>query len=144
MRLEHENGEQRDEAAVGDGPIDATFKALERATEMSVELIHFDVRSVTMGEDAQGEATVTARWGEFSYRGRAVSTDIVEAGAEALLEVLNRALRAKARTSSDKKAIPGARRRLGAVKSRHALKSGFPSTNTRPKRHERTIRMDLA
>ena len=55
VRLEHDSGEQRDEAAVGDGPIDATFKALERATEMSVELIHFDVRSVTTGEDAQGE-----------------------------------------------------------------------------------------
>ena len=113
MRLEHDSGEQHDEAAVGDGPIDATFKALERATEMSVELIHFDVRSVTMGEDAQGEATVTARWGEFSYRGRAVSTDIVEAGAEALLEVLNRALRAQARVNSGKSEMPGARRRIG-------------------------------
>ena len=33
---------------------------------MTVELIHFDVRSVTTGEDAQGEATVTARWGDSS------------------------------------------------------------------------------
>ena len=113
VRLEHDSGEQRDEAAVGDGPIDATFKALERATEMSVELIHFDVRSVTTGEDAQGEATVTARWGDSSYRGRAVSTDIVEAGAEALLEVLNRVLRAKARLDSGKAAKRGPRRRLG-------------------------------
>ena len=113
VRLEHDSGEQRDEAAVGDGPIDATFKALERATEMSVELIHFEVRSVTTGEDAQGEATVTARWGEFAYRGRALSTDIVEAGAEALLEVLNRALRAQERAASGKIAKPGARRRLG-------------------------------
>ena len=113
VRLEHDSGEQRDEAAVGDGPIDATFKALERATEMSVELIHFDVRSVTTGEDAQGEATVTARWGDSSYRGRAVSTDIVEAGARALLEVLNRALRAKARLDSGKGAKRGPRRRVG-------------------------------
>ena len=80
---------------------------------MSVELIHFEVRSVTTGEDAQGEASVTARWGEIAYRGRALSTDIVEAGAEALLEVLNRALRAQERAASGKSAKPGARRRLG-------------------------------
>ncbi|WP_446831734.1 2-isopropylmalate synthase [Candidatus Foliamicus sp.] len=113
VRLEHESGEQRDEAAVGDGPIDATFKALERATGLSVELTHFEVRSVTTGEDAQGEATVTARWEEFSYRGRAVSTDIVEAGAQALLEVLNRALRAQARVKAGQVATQGARRQLG-------------------------------
>ena len=51
------------------------------------------VRSVTVGEDAQGEVTVTVEYNGHSYRGNGISTDIVEAGARAYLEVINRLCR---------------------------------------------------
>ena len=51
------------------------------------------MHSGTIGEDAQGEATVTVEYNDQSYRGHGTSTDIVEAGSRAYLEVINRILR---------------------------------------------------
>ena len=96
VRLRHEDGRMVDEAAVGDGPVEASFKALERATGIDLELRNFEVHSVTMGEDAQGEVTVTVEYNSHSYRGHGISTDIVEAGARAYLEVINRICRRQA------------------------------------------------
>ena len=61
-------------------------------TGIDVELRDFHVRSVTVGEDAQGEAQVEAEHNGRMLRGRAVSTDIIEASALAFLQVINRAL----------------------------------------------------
>jgi 2-isopropylmalate synthase len=96
LRLKHADGRIVDQAAVGGGPIDASFTALDRATGIVMELRNFEVRSVTMGEDAQGEVTVTVEHDSKSYRGRGVSTDIVEAGALAYLDVINRICRRSA------------------------------------------------
>ena len=52
-----------------------------------------------MGEDAQGEVTVTVEYDGQSYRGHGVSTDIVEAGALAYLDVINRICRRNAATA---------------------------------------------
>jgi 2-isopropylmalate synthase len=93
VRLGHTDGRTVDEAAVGDGPVEAAFKALERAAGIDLDLKNFEVRSVTMGEDAQGEVTVTVEYNGTSFRGNGVSTDIVEAGAQAYLEVINRVCR---------------------------------------------------
>ncbi|MBN8280349.1 MAG: 2-isopropylmalate synthase [Gammaproteobacteria bacterium] len=93
VRLRHADGRTVDEAAVGDGPVEAGFKALERATGVNLDLRNFEVRSVTVGEDAQGEVTVTVDYNGQSHRGHGVSTDIVEAGALAYLEVINRVSR---------------------------------------------------
>jgi 2-isopropylmalate synthase len=93
VKLSHSDGRTVDEAAVGDGPVEAAFKALERASEISMNLTNFEVRSVTVGEDAQGEVTVTVEYNGYSYRGHGISTDIVEAGALAYLDVINRVSR---------------------------------------------------
>ncbi|MCC5794195.1 MAG: 2-isopropylmalate synthase [Chromatiales bacterium] len=93
VRLRHADGRAVDEAAVGDGPVEAAFKALERASGIELELINFEVRSVTVGEDAQGQVTVTVTHDGHNQRGHGVSTDIVEAGARAYLEVINRVMR---------------------------------------------------
>jgi 2-isopropylmalate synthase len=95
VRLKHEDGHTVDEAAVGDGPVEAAFKAIERATGIEMELKNFEVRSVTVGDDAQGEVTVTLEYNGHSYRGNGIITDIVEAGALAFLEVINRVCRRK-------------------------------------------------
>jgi len=93
VRPTHADGRTVDEAAIGDGPVEAAFKALERATGVEMQLTNFEVRSVTVGEDAQGEVTVTVEYNGHSYRGNGISTDIVEAGARAYLEVINRVCR---------------------------------------------------
>jgi 2-isopropylmalate synthase len=90
IELEHRDGHCIREAAVGDGPIDAVFKALGGATGVSPVLLHYRVRSVTDGEDAQGEVTLDAEHDGRRFHGRAVSTDIIEASANAYLDIINR------------------------------------------------------
>ncbi len=104
VRLQHSDGSVIDEAAVGDGPVEAAFKAMERGVGFSAQLCNFEVRSVTMGEDAQGEVTVTVEYNGHSYRGNGISTDIVEAGAFAYLEVINRIARRR-ESGTDKSAV---------------------------------------
>lgn len=93
VKLGHRTGQIFKEAAVGDGPIDAVFQAIQRATGVSVELKSFDVHSLTIGEDAQGVVTLSVDYQNRGFRGNGVSTDIVEAGANALIEVINRIIR---------------------------------------------------
>jgi 2-isopropylmalate synthase len=107
VRLKHADGRIVNEAAVGDGPIEASFKSLERATGVALELQNFEVRSVTMGEDAQGEVTVTVEYNGQSHRGHGISTDIVEAGALAYLDVINRICRRGAASGGEAAATPG-------------------------------------
>jgi 2-isopropylmalate synthase len=81
------------EAAAGDGPVDAGFKALARATGIEFELQGMRLRSITEGEDAQAEVEVRARIASADYTGRGVATDIVAACVRAFVEILNRATR---------------------------------------------------
>jgi 2-isopropylmalate synthase len=96
VRLVHEDGRTVQEAAVGDGPVHAIFAAIERATGTPITLRAYQVRSLSTGEDAQGEARVDVVADEREHRGRAVSTDILEASALALVEVINRIERRRA------------------------------------------------
>jgi 2-isopropylmalate synthase len=88
--LWNQDGTIHREASVGDGPVDAVFKTIERITGIDVKLRDFHIRSVTVGEDAQGEAQIEAEHNGRTIRGRAVSTDIIEASALAFLQVINR------------------------------------------------------
>jgi 2-isopropylmalate synthase len=88
--LWHNEGRIHRDAIFGDGPVDAVFRAIERITGIDVEVRDFQIRSVTVGQDAQGEAHVEATYGGKVLRGRAVSTDIIEASALAFLQVINR------------------------------------------------------
>jgi 2-isopropylmalate synthase len=101
VRLVHEDGRVVQEAAVGDGPVHAIFAAIERATGASVTLRQYHVRSLSIGEDAQGEARVDVLADGREHRGRAVSTDILEASALALVEVINRIERRRMLESRD-------------------------------------------
>ena len=79
------------------GPIDSVFNAINQITGYNLELINFEIHSVSVGEDAQGEVTVTVNFDGQDYRGHGVSTDIIESGALAYLEVINRIERNKER-----------------------------------------------
>ncbi|MEE8307187.1 MAG: 2-isopropylmalate synthase [Gammaproteobacteria bacterium] len=93
VKVSHSDGQEIQEAATGDGPVAATFMALERATKLDLNLKNFEVRGVTVGDDAQGEVTVTVEYNGRDYRGQAVSTDTMEAAGLAYLEVINRITR---------------------------------------------------
>jgi 2-isopropylmalate synthase len=92
VALWHKDGAIHRDAGSGDGPIDAVFKTIERITGIDVKLRRFSIESVTQDEDAQGEAQIEAEHKGRILRGRAVSTDIIEASALAFLQVINRAL----------------------------------------------------
>ncbi|MGH8242343.1 MAG: 2-isopropylmalate synthase [Steroidobacteraceae bacterium] len=88
--LKHSDGRRIEQAANGDGPVDAALTAIDRAIGLPLRLRKFEVRSVSEGEDAQGEALVTVECDDRTYRGSSVSTNIVESGVRAFLEVVNR------------------------------------------------------
>jgi 2-isopropylmalate synthase len=90
LRLRRGDEKQTVSVACGDGPIDAIFLAIEQATGVSVVCRDFMVHSVTVGKDAQGEVLVQVEHDGQLYRGRAVSTDSVEASAKAFLNAINR------------------------------------------------------
>lgn len=79
------------EAAVGDGPIDAVFKAVDRIAGVCPTLERYNIRAVTGGQDAMGEVTVRIRdaHGRAAV-GRGVSTDIIQASIQAYVAAINR------------------------------------------------------
>lgn len=77
------------ESATGDGAVDASFNAIERALNIKVTLESYNVRSVTSGRQAMGEVLVRIRENGHSFTGRGISTDIIEASAKAFLSALN-------------------------------------------------------
>ncbi len=101
VNLIYEDGKEVSESAYGDGPVAAAFQALERATGVELVLRNFELHSASIGEDAQGEVTVTVEYDGKSYRGHGASVDIVEAGCRACLEVMNRILRRQDRDGVD-------------------------------------------
>ena len=84
------NDEELKDAATGNGPIDAIFQAIKRATGLPCELEAFAIRATSPHSDAMGETTLVLKYGEVNARGRGVSTDIIEASARAYVNAINR------------------------------------------------------
>ena len=85
------DGEQFSESwEEGDGPIDAAFNAVEKITGLELLCKDFQVRSATLGRDAQGSVQVEIFHKGVTYRGRGVSTDTIEASILAILDAVNR------------------------------------------------------
>ena len=81
------------DAGTGDGPVDATLKAVDRITKTKGILIDYALRAVSQGKDAIGEVTIKADFGGGELvTGKGASTDIVEASARAYLNAVNRHL----------------------------------------------------
>jgi 2-isopropylmalate synthase len=84
-------GEQRhEEAATGDGPVDAIFNAIDRALGVTARLLEYVVQAVTPGRQAIGEVRVSLEIEGRKFVGRGASTDILEASAKAYVNALNR------------------------------------------------------
>ena len=79
-----------EEAATGDGPVDAAYKALERISQVPVTLDSYEIRSVGAGKDALGEVSIRVSSDGRQVHGRGLSTDVVEASVLAYVDVLNK------------------------------------------------------
>jgi 2-isopropylmalate synthase len=90
VTLKHQDGTIRRDAAIGNGPIDALIKAINRITGVPVKVVDYRVRSVSQDMDALGEVSIEIELHGRRSRARAVSLDVVEASALAYLEVVNR------------------------------------------------------
>ena len=90
LHLRHSDGRSARETATGSGPVHATTTALVRASGLDLEIVELRVRSIGFGAAAQGEAVLRVLHDAQELRGRGTSTDIVEAAALAILEVINR------------------------------------------------------
>ena len=84
------DGQRHTDAAIGNGPVDAVFNGIERITGVSGNLCDYDLKAVTTGRDALGEAMVKLRIGDTIYSGIGTSPDVIEASARAYLNAINR------------------------------------------------------
>ncbi len=89
VRIQTPSGEVT-EAATGDGPVDAVYKAIARAVEMEPVLEAYRIEATTGGAEALGEVVVRLRMGSVAVGGRGLAPDVVEASARAYLDALNK------------------------------------------------------
>ncbi|MFM2303034.1 MAG: hypothetical protein RLZZ135_439 [Cyanobacteriota bacterium] len=99
------NGEESTDAAIGTGPVDAIYKAINRVVDVPNELIEFSVQSVTAGIDAIGEVTIRLKYNNRTYSGYAANTDIIVASAQAYINALNRLSAAQTKMEEAEAAI---------------------------------------
>jgi len=85
-----QNGEERKSEADGNGPVDATFNAIESAIQSGSEMLLYSVNAITTGTQAQGEVTVRLSRGGRIVNGVGADPDIIVASAKAYLAALNK------------------------------------------------------
>jgi len=85
-----ENGGERRADSQGDGPVDATFKAIETLAKSGAELLLYSVNAVTQGTESQGEVTVRLSRGGRVVNGVGADTDVIVASAKAYVNALNK------------------------------------------------------
>ena len=86
----HKKDKVLEGVAIGDGPIDAMFRAVEQITGQHFELDDFQIQSVTEGREAMGQTVVKLRSGSKVHSGRGISTDIIGASIRAYINALNK------------------------------------------------------
>ena len=83
------NDKKLEQSATGDGPVDACFNAIDKALNTKSNIESYQVRSVTIGRQAQGEVLVRIKKDDQFFIGKGFSTDIIEASAKAYLNALD-------------------------------------------------------
>ena len=97
------NKEVIQDAACGDGPVDASLKTIDRITGIKGRLLDYAIQAVTVGKDAQGEVNIRVAFGKETMSGKAAGTDIVQASAAAYLNCVNRFLLIKSSAGTKRK-----------------------------------------
>lgn len=82
--------QEKNAIAIGDGPIDAAFNAIEQILGHHYELDDFQIQSVTEGREAVGSAIVRLRSNGKLYAGKGISTDIIGASIQAYINAINK------------------------------------------------------
>ncbi len=95
VRLVGPAGQALADAALGTGPVDAVYQAINRLVGVPNKLTEFTVKSVTEGIDAMGEVLIRIESDGVTYTGRGADTDIIVASAKAYMNALNRLLAAR-------------------------------------------------
>jgi 2-isopropylmalate synthase len=98
VRLVGPDGQTLADAALGTGPVDAVYKAINRLVGVPNELTEFSVKSITEGIDAIGEVQIRIESEGITYTGRGADTDVIVASAKAYMNALNRLLAARKST----------------------------------------------
>lgn len=83
-------GTEITDAAIGNGPVDAVFKAIDRITGKEVRLEDYSIKSVSRGKEALGNATVKIFADGNYYVGKGVSTDVIDASALAYADAVSK------------------------------------------------------
>ncbi len=99
VRLIGPDGKTIEDAALGTGPIDALYKAINRIVKVPNSLTEFTVKSVTEGIDAIGEVLIRIESDGVTYTGRGADTDIIVSSAKAYINALNRLIAATGEVS---------------------------------------------
>ena len=106
VTLATETGEVT-ETAMGDGPVNAVFAAVDKLTGLTGKLLEYRLHSVTRGADAVGEVHIQVDFEGVAQGGKGASTDVVEASLRAYLNAVNKAIFAR-RSRRAKAAVTGA------------------------------------
>ncbi|MDQ8022940.1 MAG: 2-isopropylmalate synthase [Moraxellaceae bacterium] len=83
-------GKEHRTESTGSGPVDASFRAIEKIAQSGSQLLLYSVNAITTGTDAQGEVTVRLAKGSRVVNGQGADTDIIVASAKAYLNALNK------------------------------------------------------
>ncbi|MEQ3531675.1 2-isopropylmalate synthase [Pseudoalteromonas piscicida] len=83
------NGELKQEAATGNGPVEAAFLAIERITGMAVEVVEYNLDATGKGASSLGQVDIIAKFDGKQYHGVGLAADIVEASVRAMIRVYN-------------------------------------------------------
>lgn len=89
------DGKIQQEAACGDGAVDAATKAIDRISGYNLTIENYHLDAITGGREAQGRVSIAVRAEEGVFTGIGTSTDIVEASAFAYMDIVNKIARMK-------------------------------------------------
>ena len=123
VRVATLNGRIHQDAATGDGPVDAVCRAIDRIAGIPNKLSEFSVQSVSAGIDALGEVSVKVESEEGTFIGRGASTDIIVASGKAYLNALNKVVAAR----RDREAGDGGRLSPGAPATAARVREPVPA-----------------
>ncbi|WP_294912196.1 2-isopropylmalate synthase [Tatumella sp. UBA2305] len=87
--------EVKEEAATGNGPVDAVYQAINRITGYQAELVKYQLSAKGQGENALGQVDIVIRYNSRKFHGVGLATDIVESSATAMVNALNNIWQAK-------------------------------------------------
>lgn len=104
----------------GDGPVDALYRAVNKATREIHELQSYTIRSISEGADAIGEVTTEVGDGLISASGKSAGPDILRASVEAYIDALNGLAAHRAETEAVKFASSGVMQAFGGESQRDA------------------------